>query len=263
MTACRFVKQSLLTYFLLCVLVQTLSSSVVFADAPAAEHNNTALSALPFMLVSNTQLNNTLARLLSTTDHHDIVAQVRKNLDTWHYPLTPAEIAGYQLTATLGDISHLATPIGFSFSAGNSDPRAPDFQKEDVLPIHCQLTTPPPHTEVIEHTMTFSVAVLTQEPDKSKRLMQLSHHITTTCFNSLSQWRQPTLATATDVTPTKTTNNAATAWLPSVHIETRPARPDSNAKTQRQDLHATEQQQDLIIHNQGTPLIIHIGHERR
>ncbi|MFZ4503479.1 MAG: hypothetical protein ACOYM1_05960 [Methylovulum sp.] len=262
MTACRFVMQSLRTHCLLLLLGHLLTTSLVFADVPATKSNNTPLSALPFMLVAKTPLNNTLSSLLDTTAQHDIVAQVRKNLDAWHYPISPAELATFQLTATLDDISHLATPIGFSFNAGNSDPRARDFQKDDVLPIHCQLSTPSPHAEVIEHTMTFSVAVLTQETAKVKRLTQLSHDITTTCFNLLSQWQQPTLtSTVTNATATK---HSAPTWLPSVHLETRPAPAAAlNPNTPTQGLHDTTQQQDLIIHNQGTPLIIHIGHERR
>jgi len=46
----------------------------------------------------------------------------------------------HTLQAPLGSITQQATPVGLSFSSGNSDPRATEFQKADVILITGSLT---------------------------------------------------------------------------------------------------------------------------
>lgn len=45
----------------------------------------------------------------------------------------------YLLHVTVNPIRNKKTPIGLSLSLGNSDPRAREFQKADVMPVHCAL----------------------------------------------------------------------------------------------------------------------------
>jgi hypothetical protein len=66
--------------------------------------------------------------------------KVSANLTEWEFPVQATGPYSHQLKARLGLISRQKTPVGFSFSSGNSDPRAGDFQKADVLPVTCTLS---------------------------------------------------------------------------------------------------------------------------
>ena len=185
-----------------------------------------------------------------------IIVGVRENLAQWQYNVVPHSAHNaLTLTAVLGKITHETTPIGFSFSSGNSDPRAGDFQKMDVIAITCQLTKNLDASQIEqENKLTFSADLFTQAPSKEKVTEKLIDKISTTCLNLLQQSKIPI--------QTKKISNApyTPTWMPDLRIEEIPK---EGAPSPSSDTPQTDQPKALIIHNQGSPIIFQFGHERR
>lgn len=204
----------------------------------------------------------------STTD---IAQQVGKNLVAWDYPVGAKDDQAFShvLKATVGSVEHTSTPTGFSFSSGNSDPRAMDFQKADVLPISCQLAS-------IAHPDQTGELKLGFPADKTSKFFlasdKLADHISTVCFNLLSEVKWPlNIKKDTDEKIIK-----PPSWMPEIRIETKetpvgPIRkpaPTNNGDGKGIDLETNtptndEPRKQIIIYNQGSPLILRFGHERR
>lgn len=205
-----------------------------------------------------------------------VVKQVSKNLAAWQYPISTQASSQdtHRLEVKISRISHGSTPTGFSFSAGNSDPRALEFQKADVLPISCTLSALQHPEQSSALTMGFTTDTPALSSDK------LTDHVATVCFNLLREVKWPTQAAnsapqATDTQP---------SWFPEIRIEEArkpktvkpkvtttpskaPAEPTAKtAEPQPENAESSENsdepQKDMIIHNQGSPVIIHFGHER-
>lgn len=98
----------------------------------------------------------------------ELAERVGKNLADAYFPVhKPGEKSfSHTLKATLHPIKHQETPIGFSFSAGNSDPRAQDFQKADVLTIECGLNDNRNTHNTVKQSMEFSANSLKNWIDK-------------------------------------------------------------------------------------------------
>ncbi len=204
--------------------------------------------------------------------------RVISNLSEWHYPLKQAAPnASHALVASLGDISHESTPVGFSFTRGNSDPRSAEFQKADVLPITCTLTTKDSSQSPITHKMTFSTEAFFSGYSTAHIADKLVDQITTTCFTLLEGLKHPLIDKTEQTTTFKPT------WMPSIQVVVKPvtqtvAKPikaESTSKiipassdisltnTETTEDSTTEVDKELIINNQGSPLTLHLGHERR
>ncbi|NOT85059.1 MAG: hypothetical protein HOP02_09870 [Methylococcaceae bacterium] len=182
--------------------------------------------------------------------------QVLKNLAEWDYPVgTKAGMTfSHTLTAKVSEVERGNTPTGFSFSAGNADPRALDYQKMDVLPISCSLTAIANPEQMSELSMGFTASESDRRAlDKAK----LTDHISTVCFNLLREVKWPLAKAA--ATATKTPSS----WMPEVQVETKetPAVVHQSAGSVKPE--APELRKEIIIHNQGSPVILHFGHERR
>lgn len=213
------------------------------------------------------------------------------NLSQWRFPLHAENGQTYTHTMTvdIGEIKNAETPVGFSFSSGNSDPRAQGFQKANVIPIQCRLNdnANPEQEEQLE--MTFSAPSASGNSQKFQET--LTDNISSVCFDLLDSLKflPPPTATETASAISKPT------WMPSVQVETvpipqsqptaetppaatSPAVPAASAaaaaKTSATPVTtkpaatppATEPQEtrkQLIIHNQGTPVIIKFGYDRR
>lgn len=189
----------------------------------------------------------------------DLQARIVKNLSDWGYPMKtlPGQDISHLLTADIGLIEHTATPTGFSFSSGNSDPRALDFQKTNVMPIRCTLSSLTTPGKSADLELGFAV----DSPDTGKLKMsekEWMDHIGTVCFNLLSELDWP------DKQTQPTTNKPG--WIPEVRIETVPASTEpGNTATQSEKntiIRESTDRKQIIIHNQGSPLILHLGHER-
>ena len=191
--------------------------------------------------------------------------RIADNLVQWRFPVRVAgeNIYSHTLVIQIGKIKTGTTPVGFSFSSGNSDPRAAGFQKAEVMPVSCRLTANGNSRQHMELEMRFSanefVEGLKNHRDKAKIVDSLIDAISTACFDLLDDlnWAKP----EQQLTPLMSNPT----WMPQVKIETvqQPV-PAQKAKTAvRTEINNTEERKQIIIHNQGSPLILKFGHERR
>jgi hypothetical protein len=222
----------------------------------------------------------------SAVESKQLQETVRKNLADWRYPITAqtdGKTATHRLIATLGRVENAQTPTGLSFSMGNSDPRALGFQKTDVQPIRCQLTSVAHPDQGDEYSQSFSGSTTGKQGTE-----KLADYISTACFNLLREvkWPLPVQANKPEV--------QKSSWMPQVQIETRevpavsvktpekPAAEVKNVDVKNADVkkaetvtvetkpaevensgNADEPRKQVIIHNLGSPIIFEMGHQRR
>ncbi len=199
--------------------------------------------------------------LTSTMPQQEMVSRVSGNLADWGYPVeskgNPA--FSHTLTAEVGLIELSETPPGFSFSFGNSDPRAIDFQKADVLPISCELASIA-HPEQTTHLhMDFAAGNSIAQPSgQAISADKLVDHISTVCFNLLSELDWP------DKTQKQKPSSAKPGWIPEVRIETvtSPIEAGKAAAPGKTVTGNNEGRKQIVIQNQGSPVIFSFGHER-
>jgi len=206
-----------------------------------------------------------------TVPDEDMTEQVRKNLAEWGYPIDIEDGKTYThlLKAKVEPVEHGAsTPTGFSFSSGNSDPRSPEFQKTDVLPVSCEITS-------IEHSgqsemlsMSFSAETMPWAGKESRYVItsdKLVDRVSTVCFNLLNDLKWP------DKTRNLAIPVIKPSWIPEIRIETleEPAEAikeidkKENLKSDPEASGTKEGRRQIIIHNQGSPVIIKFGHDRK
>lgn len=190
-----------------------------------------------------------------TESQNRLLQQIKINLSQWQFPplvLSDSKNTTHQLTISIGKVEIDSTPVGFSFSAGNSDPRAQNFQKAKVLPIKCRLTAKQHPEQQTELNMTFQATdKLTTET--------LIDHASTVCFDLLDDLNLVTPETTHDTEP-KTLNTPA--WMPKVKVKTV-KEPQVKMQDKEQQINVpTEERKELIIENQGSPVILKLGHDR-
>lgn len=230
-------------------------------------------------------LNNTgTIEITVKTDNPNLQAdaikqQACKNLADWAYPIAPEFTlpVSHIMTVLIGTPEHSGTPTGFSFSMGNSDPRALDFQKADVLPISCRLSAVNQPERNAELNMGFNdSATIGNNPN----LKELADHVSTVCFNLLKEVNWPVKKHENSV------KSGGNSWMPEIRIEQeKPTAPsktqqpsDAPAEPRTVSAPKTESGQEstpatkeitkegrkvYIIHNQGNPIIFKFGHERK
>lgn len=218
----------------------------------------------PLVLDKNTLGSIDLAIEASTLSGGEVAALKKKvagNLADWHYPIGTKAIApvSHILTGRIKPVVQSSPPTGFSFSAGNSDPRALEFQKMDVLPVICELASAAQPSQASELSMGFTAETLDKRPITEDKL---ADHISTVCFNLLREQHWPVLEDKAGESASKP------GWFPEVRIENKtvPAAPPaktSNPEETPAIVVPDEPKQEIIIHNQGSPIILHFGHERR
>jgi len=242
-------------YAVIGLLVFTLAGlPVVAAEQPPVNLDKTTMTAIEFVLAEDH-----LEQFGFRLPLQKIIETVSNNLAEWQYPVKlPGSSYSHKLEATLGQIANQATPVGFSFSSGNSDPRAAGFQKADVLPISCRLSDIASGMVLLKMESTFSTHQLDREAGEAKITDKLIDQISTACLDVLE--KAPT---------SKAENRHKTTlfkpkWMPDVRVEVRevPVKVDANGVAQPAAV-ADEPKKEIIIHNQGTPVIFQFGHERR
>jgi hypothetical protein len=192
--------------------------------------------------------------------------QVGRNLNAWGYAVTSDAEPGYShvMEARVGAVEKKSTPTGFSFGIGNSDPRAVDFQKAEVLPVTCELRSATRPKETASLYMGFVAGEKFRDP------ALLVNHIGTVCFNLLDDLKVPRrkkTAVENSVSPS--------SWVPEVRIEVRekpaagptevpasPVQPEASPPVQTETRDG-EGRKQVIIHNQGAPVILEFGYERK
>lgn len=160
----------------------------------------------------------------------DMAERVSKNLGTWGYPVTAEGQGGdytHIMEAKIGEVSFKSTPKGFSFTVGNSDPRAMDFQKADVLPVDCVLYPVGHAKDKASLYMDFMADDKVKSGSKSKPDSAVEgvyvNHAATVCFNLLEDLKvqrgkpAPTVAGALGGTD----GSSGDTWFPEVRIEVR------------------------------------------
>jgi hypothetical protein len=242
--------------FALLGIVATLTLPVFASDKPIVTVDKAAITQIKFELADEH-----LEQFGFTLPLQQMLERISKNLSEWHYPVSVSGLAySHTLKATFGEIANQATPVGFSFTSGNSDPRASGFQKADVLPVSCQLTSTDDSTVIAEHHTTFSAHELTSDSSQNKRVDKLIDHLSSACFTLLDDLKLPVAADK------KTEGNSfKPSWMPEVRVDVKQV-PEADPKdTSTIDDSKTndESRKEIIIHNQGSPLILKFGHERR
>ncbi|MEI8574187.1 hypothetical protein J0667_19800 [Methylomonas sp. WH-1] len=199
-----------------------------------------------------------LQQFATPIDVAAIAERVRANLTEWEFPLAGKGPYSHSLQAKLGKIARRETPVGFSFSSGNSDPRATDFQKADVLPITCTLRDAGNQAVLVERESTFSAHALDKDVLPARIVDKLVDQIGTACLDVLEHAPQPKQAgrVKTELFKPK--------WMPDVRVEVRevPGAVDANGVAQPAAV-GDEPKKEIIIHNQGTPVIFQFGYERK
>ena len=237
-------------------IVCTLSACTPALEKKQALFDVAAVKQIEFKIgsIKSSSLTSTLSRQDNTT-------RIAKNLSDWGYPIAIKDhpAASHTLTAEIGLIEHGQTPSGFSFSAGNSDPRAIDFQKADVIPISCELTSVARPEQTVYLHMDFVVGNSLSKPVQSAiSADKLVDHVSTVCFNLLSELKWPQTSKIEPATGIKP------GWMPEVRIETV-ASPVAEGKANAPGtsvIQAEEGRKQIVIHNQGSPVIFSFGHER-
>ncbi len=229
-------------------------------------------------------------------------SHVSDNLSQAGYPLSKDDENNYshQLDIRIGEVKLSSTPAGFSFNAGNSDPRALDFQKADVLPLTCQLISKDQPQQRVELTMDFTakhyLADIKKINANSKISEQLVNDMSTVCYNLLSNLNvnRQLQSTKNEASEPNVTTKTKPKWMPEYEIRTIEETPiKTGTKQQAQTIQAVKnsdddpevspktkkpvettksvnvksgknkQRKQLIIHNQGSPVTIDFGFERK
>lgn len=233
--------------------IGSLASAIVLADTPVGG-NSISISAIQFELAAEN-----LRQFGFTLSATDIAARVRGNLAEWEYPFPDSGSYSHSLRARIGEIARSDTPVGFSFSSGNSDPRAMDFQKADVLPVECSLSRIDNGAVIAEAKSTFSAHSLNSEHGQAHVTDKLVDQISTACLNLLEDLPRPQSHSRANSSSFKP------KWMPDVRVEVKevPVAPAGDAAATAIKPNNVEVKKEIIIHNQGTPVIFTFGHERR
>ena len=213
----------------------------------------------------------------------DISTQVAKNLAEWGYKIKADKSIEYDhvLSIEIGEMQHASTPAGFSFSMGDSDPRAIDFQKADVLLMRCYLTEKgrPENNTGLDATVTADeyLAFKRQNLPRKALTKMLVNDVSTICFNLLNNLKISTLPYKKNIYSTKP------GWFPDIRVEVVndeepddlghspaveeideiPSNNKDHAPTNENKPIKKPSRKRIIIHNQGSPVIIKFGHERK
>lgn len=221
----------------------------------------------------------------SRLDADRLAAAISGNLAAWGYPVTTDASVDHShvMEAKVGAVESGGTPTGFSFSVGDSDPRARGFQKAEVVTVVCTLRAIRRPTENAYLKEPFVADEVLKRGARAKGEQALFDayvdHIGTTCFNLLGELkirRRPD--------PPLTPGSPAGTWFPEVRIEVtdqgstpppasspatggrpRPAeQPSDNLNPPvRTETKQGETRKQMIIHNQGSPIILEFGYERK
>lgn len=191
----------------------------------------------------------------------EIAERVSKNLAEWHYPIKSSSAgSSHNLLIQLGVASKGDTPVGFSFTSGDSDPRGLGFQKARVLPISCHLKKIGGAEASIENKATVSAHQLVDETNQAKVTEKVVDHVSTVCFDLLNELKLPAAGNQLD------THTFKPGWMPDVQVEVKqvPAlgNPENPSSTRVEEV-GGETKKQIIIHNQGSPVILEFGYERK
>jgi hypothetical protein len=215
----------------------------------------------------------------------ELAARIGKNLGGWGYPVATDAAGAYShvMEAAVSGVEKKSTPPGFSFSAGNSDPRAMDFQRADVVTVTCTLRPKGGGDQAYlkEEFVAERLFKSEKSPKNDSALFEAYvDHIGTACFNLLSELK---------VKRNPPASSQSAAWFPEVSLEvkakpaplpsgpiapaaTPPAAPEESggkpeAEPETSSIRTETRQgpdrKQIVIHNHGAPILLEFGYERR
>lgn len=159
----------------------------------------------------------------------ELAERIGKNLGGWGYPIVAGQARDYShlMEAAVGGVEKKSTPTGFSFSMGNSDPRALEFQKADVVTVTCTLKSRERPAMKAYLKEDFVANDLLKSGERSNGNPALFDwyvdHIGTACFNLLSELHvkhTPPAPTEPGGT-SSSTGGTSSNWFPEVQVEVR------------------------------------------
>jgi hypothetical protein len=229
-------------------------------------------------------------------DTRELAGKIAKNLAGWGYAISAEAADGHShvMEARVGGIEKKGTPTGFSFSVGNSDPRALDFQRAEIVTVTCTLAAarqPREHAYLKEEFLADEVLKHGGRAKNDPALFKVYvDHIGTACFNLLTELKVKRDKPAPAASPGSPASESS--WFPEVRIEVRekpvspspvagpapsatapsPTAPDQapapagappETPPVRTETQESEGRKQMIIHNQGHPIILEFGYERK
>lgn len=257
----RIVKAVLLNTVIVALTISCTGLTTAPASIDAA-----AVKGMVFVVYRNSVTSD-----IADSDNQAIAAQVSANLKSWGYAVTDqtSPQVTHRLEGKVGQIKQSATPTGFSFSAGNSDPRALDFQKAKTIPVTCSLVSLENNELAASHTMEFSATSGWSGTALATTSETLIDWLSTVCLNHLKNLNINTAA------PDQNKHTSKPSWAPQVLIEVEtPAEtpPEKSPETPQPSTTVapagnvrieTEPRKQMTIYNQGTPLILKFGRDRQ
>ena len=247
-----------------------------------------------------------LADISAADQRGQLAEEISRDLSSLGYTVKPLKPQDEAFTHTLegkvGKLEKKSTPPGLSLDFGNSDPRALDFQKAEVVPVACVLRAHNKAEDPVKLAGEFSLpADLDDVTGTQRKPVPLSFYvdrIATVCLNLLSElnisktapvqantpWKPavdieirdkpPTSANAIELSP-KVNSTALPAATPA-NLPAKPTVPDGATTpvaapagvsghapaTAEPALNEEEKRKQLIIRNLGTPVILEFGYER-
>ena len=268
---------------LVAISLFTLAACAIDSKPRANLSNPERVTAIKFVISTDN-----LAKTAITNQTTQMAEEISRHLISWGYPVKSAVLQNEAFTHTLegqvGKLEKTTTPPGLSLYFGNSDPRALDFQKTDVLPVACILRSLNKTEEPIKLTGKFSLPPGLDDLMGTIKPIPPSFYadsIATVCLNLLTELKIPKTAPVGPNMP----------WKPAVDIEIRdkplatdprpppakpiahddattPEKPLANTSgntpaTTEPAIDAEDKHKQLIIRNLGTPVILEFGYERQ
>lgn len=209
--------------------------------------------------------------------------QVQTGLEAMGYRFAGPGETGYRLTAMLGLLGRQATPVGFSFNSGDSNPRGLNFQTALVLPVHCGLSRPGAGAAEAATDRNVAAGEDLLDAAADKLNAALAEQIVATCLETLQQAKLPG-------TPAAAAQQDFHPALPiAIQVENRPEPAGNGGDGNGNGAPAAQRDQDsgqtqgaagtapaaaaqpagdaadkrIIIYNRGTPIILQFGPDRR
>lgn len=189
---------------------------------------------------------------------------VTSNLSEWGYQFIDQESNEYthDLSIHIGSVRRGSTPVGFSFSSGNSDPRALEFQKATILPLTCSLM---PKGQTLQRA-ELVMEVMAEEykgsnivtVSEQQTVSRITDDISTTCFNLLDSLKIKTVQNESGMG----SNTIRPSWVPKIRIEIENIAETDNPNNSLNKKISSEPRKRMIIHNQGNPVIFKFGPDR-
>ena len=269
---------------LVAISLFTLAACAIDSKPRANLSNPERVTAIKFVISTDN-----FAKIAITNQTTQMAEEISRHLISWGYPVkagtVPDEAFTHTLEGEIGKLERTTTPPGLTLDFGNSDPRALDFQKADVVTVACVLRSRNKIEEPIKLSGKFSLPVgLDDLTDSVRKPIPPSFYadsIATVCLNLLTELKIPKTAPVGPNMP----------WKPAVDIEIRdkplatdprpppakpiahddattPEKPPANTSGNKPAstepaIDAEDKHKQLIIRNLGTPVILEFGYERQ